>query len=56
MGTIAPQELATPTPTPVRLAHTGITHLVTVERPVFHVHPGITATDWELICPYSALW
>lgn len=51
MGTIAPEGLATPTPTPVRLANIGTIHLVTGERHVFYVHPGITVTDWELTCP-----
>lgn len=50
MGTIAPQGLATPTPTPVRLANIETTHLVIVERRVFYVHPDITATDSELTC------
>ncbi|KAE8295325.1 hypothetical protein D5F01_LYC06251 [Larimichthys crocea] len=45
----------TPTPTPVCLVDIGTTHLVTVEKPVCYVHPGITATDWGLTCPQSAL-
>lgn len=55
MDTSAPEGLATPTHTPARLANTGATHWVTVERPVLYVHPGITAAGWELTHRQSAL-
>ncbi|KAI9538601.1 hypothetical protein NQZ68_012253 [Dissostichus eleginoides] len=55
MGTIAPEGLVTPSLTPVRLDNIGTTLLVTVERHVFYVHPGIIATDRELTCLQSAL-
>lgn len=55
MDTIARRGPATHTPSPVRPASTGTTHLVTVERCVFYVQPGITATDRELTDPQSAL-
>lgn len=50
MDTIAPQGPATPTRTPVRLAGSGTTHLVTLERPALYVHPVISATSWERFC------
>ncbi|KAF3847745.1 hypothetical protein F7725_020773 [Dissostichus mawsoni] len=55
MGTIAPEGLVTPSLTPVRLDNIGTTLLVTVERHVFYVHPGIIATDRELTRLQSAL-
>lgn len=48
MATIAPLGPVTPSPTPAKLANTETTHLVTVERHVFCVHPGITAAAQEL--------
>lgn len=55
MDTIAPQVLASLTPIPARLVDTGTIHSATVEKCVFYVHPGITATNLELKCHYSAL-
>lgn len=48
MGTIAPVGQATLTPFPVKLDSIGTPRLATVGRPVFHVLPDITATDWVL--------